>query len=127
MRRFRGLEAAQFICVWKFVKILQAEELQKEGRRLVQKWTARLLGTARDPDDLPLQERGQHAIYCHPPYGFDLSAAHRLAVSYDRQRFQRRLAEPWRLWLLEKPVGPDGEPGAGLQLVATCNALHHET
>lgn len=126
MGDFRRLEPAQFIGVGKFIQTLQAKELEKNRRGLVEQWTPGLLGTARDFDDFALQQRGENPINSDAANRLDLRTADWLAVGNHGQRLQARLAETRGLWLIEKPVGPDGKLGPGLELIRTADVLHHE-
>jgi len=125
-RRFGGLKAAQFIGVGKFIQAFQAKEFQKYGSRFVKERTSRLLGTARDADYFPLEQRGDDTVNRHAAHRFDLGAADRLTISDDGQRFKCRLAQPGRLRAIEEPVRPDCESGPGLQLKASSDSLHSE-
>lgn len=86
-----------------------------------------MLGAARDVNHFAFQQRGKHAVHGHAAHRFDLRAPDGLTVGDDGQRFQRGLAEPRRLGLIQKLVGPDRELGPGLQHVASSDSLRHQT
>jgi len=120
------LQPAQFVGIRKFVETLQSKKFEEERGGFVEERTPGLFGTARDADDFALEQGGDHAIDGHAAYRFDFRAPDWLAVGNDGECFQRRLAEPRRLRLLEKLVGPDGKFGSRLEQITARNSLHHQ-
>lgn len=118
--------AAEFTGVRQLFEILEAEEFEEKRGRLVKKGASGLLGTTGDPDNLAFQQGGNHAIDGDAAHRFHLGPADGLTVGDDGQRFERRLAEAGGLGLIEQAVGPDGEFRAGLELVTSSDALHHQ-
>src|SRR5207248_7323864 len=105
-------------------EILEPEANQELLRRGLEEWAADDVLAADDLDQMPLEQRRQHARRVDAADLADLERGDRLLVGDDRERFQTLNGELLRRALVEQSAHPLVQLGARDDLVAAGDLDH---
>ena len=89
-RRYRQMPRAQFLDVRQLVEIPQTEVIEEEFGRLVKQRTPGNFGAPGNFHEAAFHQRLQNAVDGNTAHRFNVRARDRLAISNDRERFERR-------------------------------------